>query len=218
VSKKRKGDPAPRLIAVEGPIGVGKTTLARFLAERLGGRAVLDPSDDNPFLAGFYEAPRRHAFQAQMYFLLARYQQQQDLKQEDLFTKLTVVDYVFQKDRVFAELALTEDELALYDRVYRTLDPRVPTPDLVVYLQARTDVLLERIRARNREMDRALDPAYLDRMVQAYASFFFGWQRTPLLVINTSDVDFVEREADLETVLGAVRRMRRGTQYFNPGG
>lgn len=218
MARKKKGDPAPRLIAIEGPIGVGKSTLARYLAKRLGARMVFEEVEENPFLKSFYQDSRRYAFQAQMFFLLSRYQQQLELKQEDLFHKVTVVDYVFQKDRIFAYLTLSEDELQLYERVYRTLDPRVPTPDLVVYLQARADILLERIRTRNRDWERPIRLEWLEEVIQAYNDYFFHYQKSPLLVINTSEIDFVERETHLESVLGAIRRMRRGVQYFNPGG
>jgi len=216
--RKKKGDPSPRLIAIDGPIGVGKSTLSQFLAKRLGARTVFEEVEENPFLKPFYKDQRRYAFQAQMYFLLSRYQQQVGLKQEDLFHKVTVADYVFQKDRLFASLTLSPDELALYDRVYRTLDPQVPAPDLVVYLQARADVLLERIRTRGREWERPVEGKWLEDVIQAYNSFFFHWKRSPILVINTSEIDFVEREAHLETVLAAIRRMRKGTQYLNPNG
>jgi len=216
--RKKKGDPSPRLIAIEGPIGVGKSTLSKFLAKRLGAREIFEEVEENPFLKSFYRDPRRYAFQAQMYFLLSRYQQQVGLKQEDLFHKVTVADYLFQKDRLFAAMTLSPEELALYDRVYRTLDPQIPTPDLVVYLQARPEVLLERIRTRGRDWERPIDAKWLEGVTQAYSRFFFEWRRSPLLVINTSEIDFVEREGHLETVLTAIRRMRKGTQYLNPNG
>lgn len=218
MARKKKADPSPRLIAIEGPIGVGKSTLSAFLAKRLGARVVSEEVEDNPFLEHFYADQRRFAFQAQMYFLLSRYQQQVALKQEDLFHKVTVADYVFQKDRIFAHLTLSPDELALYERVFKTLDPQVPTPDLVVYLQARADVLLERIRTRGREWERPIKAEWLESVIQAYNGYFFHWRKSPILVINTSDIDFVERESHLETVLSSIRRMRKGVQYLNPSG
>jgi deoxyadenosine/deoxycytidine kinase len=218
MARKKRADPAPRLIAIEGPLGVGKSTLAKYLARRLGARSIFEEIEENPFLKSFYQDPRRYAFQTQMFFLLSRYQQQVGLKQEDLFHKVTVCDYVFQKDRIFAYLTLSEDELSLYERVYRTLDPRVPSPDLVVYLQARPEVLIERIRTRNRDWERPIKLQFLEELIQAYNDYFFHWQKSPLLVINTSEIDFVETEAHLEAVLGAIRRMRKGVQYFNPSG
>ena len=213
--KKSKSD-QPRLIAIEGPIGVGKTTLARYLSERLKARVIFEEVEENPFLQQFYSEPRRTAFQTQMFFLLSRYQQQLELKQEDLFQRTTVCDYVFQKDRIFACVNLTEPELALYDRIYRLLDLRVPTPDLVVYLQARPAVLLDRLRTRNRSWERPIKQAYLERVVNAYNDYFFHYKKSPLLVVNTSDIDIVENESQLESVLSEIRRMRKGVQHFNP--
>ena len=217
MARWRRKHPAPRLIAIEGPVGVGKTTLAHFLAERLGARTVFEPVDDNPFLKQFYADPRRLAFQTQMFFLLSRYQQQLELRQEDLFQKTTVCDYVFQKDRLFACINLSEPELALYDRIYQMLDPRVPTPDLVVYLQARPQVLMDRLRTRNLSWERPIRLSYLEAVTSAYNDYFFHYRSSPLLVVNTSEIDFVEHESHLESVLSAIRRMRKGVQHFNPG-
>lgn len=215
--KKPKSD-GPRFIAIEGPVGVGKTTLARVLAKRLEARAVFEEVDQNPFLKEFYLDPARFAFQTQMFFLLARYKQQLDLKQEELFRRSTVTDYVFQKDRIFAYLTLNEEELALYDRIYELLDARLPLPDLVVYLQARPQVLLDRVRGRSREWERAITLPYLEKVAKAYNDYFFRYERTPLLVINTSDIDIVEKEQHLEDVISAILRMRKGVQHYNPYG
>ena len=214
-SKKYKHD-APRFISIEGPIGVGKTTLTRCLSERLKAREVFEEVEENPFLQQFYAEPRRTAFQTQMFFLLSRYQQQLELKQQDLFQRTTVCDYVFQKDRIFACVNLSEPELALYDRIYRLLDQRVPTPDLVVYLQARPSVLLNRLKTRNRSWERPIKAAYLEKIVTAYNDYFFHYKKSPLLVINTNEIDIVQNESHLESVLSEIRRMRRGTQHFNP--
>lgn len=216
MARKRARQPAPRFIAIDGPVGVGKTSLVQYLAKRLSARTVLEAAEDNPFIRSFYGDPRRFAFQTQLFFMLSRYQQQLELKQEDLFQRATVCDYIFQKDRIFAYLTLSEAELTLYDRIYKMLDARVPSPDLVVYLQARPEVLLERIRARNREWERPIRLPYLEQVVQSYNDYFFHYTRTPLLVINTSDIDFVEKEQHLDAVMEAIRRMRKGTQYWNP--
>jgi len=205
-----------RYIAVEGPIGVGKTTLARLLSERLGGRLVSEPVEENPFLGSFYEDRRKHAFQTQLFFLLSRYQQQQALFQHDLFDQLTVSDYLFAKDRIFAVLNLDPDELALYEQVYGLIVGRIARPDLVIYLQARHDVLLQRIRRRGRDFERNLDPPYLQALAQAYNDFFFHYDETPLLVVNTSDIDLVDSDADAEALLAVVRRHRKGTRHYNP--
>jgi len=207
-----------RYIVVEGPIGVGKTTLAGILAERFGGTALYEAVEENPFLPLFYENPGKHAFQTQLFFLLSRFQQQQALPQPDLFRQATVADYLFAKDRIFATLTLGPAEMALYDRVYQHLQPRVVKPDLVVYLQARLDVLLARIRKRGREFERDLDADYLARLASTYSDFFFHWDETPLLVVNTSDIDIVESEEDLETLIQVIRRHRSGTTHYIPRG
>lgn len=208
----------PRYIAVEGPIGVGKTTLANVLAERLEGRLVLEQADENPFLPGFYADRRKHAFQTQVFFLLSRFQQQQALFQQDLFSRSTVADYLFAKDRIFAALTLDVNELALYHQVYDLLGPRVVRPDLVVYLQARVDVLSARIRKRGRACERGMDTAYLESLAKAYNDFFFHYEETPLLVVNTSDIDLEQNPEDLEALLAVIRKHRKGTQHYVPLG
>lgn len=205
-------------IVVEGPIGVGKTTLAKILADRFGGRLIAEPVEENPFLAPFYADREKHAFQAQLFFLLSRFQQQQSLHQPDLFHQATVSDYLFAKDRIFASLNLSAPEMALYDRVYSMLRPRVARPDLVVYLQARLDVLQARIRKRGREFERSFDPDYLARISTTYNDFFFHYDETPLLVINTSDIDLAANEADQEAIVQLVRRHRKGVQHYIPRG
>jgi deoxyadenosine/deoxycytidine kinase len=208
----------PRYIAVEGPIGVGKTTLAHILGERLGGRVVLEAVEENPFLASFYADRRKHAFQAQLFFLLSRFQQQQALFQHDLFNQATIADYLFAKDRIFAALTLSPDELSLYERVYELLGPRTIRPDLVVYLQARTDVLLARIKRRGRDFERSIDAAYLDQLAKAYSDFFFHFDESPLLVVNTSDIDLEGSPRDLEALLAVIRRHKKGVQHYVPMG
>jgi deoxyadenosine/deoxycytidine kinase len=206
-----------RYIAVEGPIGVGKTTLARALAERLGGRLVLEAAEENPFLPGFYQDRKKHALQAQLFFLLSRYQQQQDLFQQDLFNQVTISDYLFAKDRIFASLTLDPNELALYERIWQVLGARVVKPDLVVYLQARPEVLAGRIRKRGRDFERQVAPEYLDAVSRAYGDFFFHYEETPLLVVNTSELDLGD-EADLDALLKEIRRHRRGRLHFSLAG
>ena len=207
-----------RYIVVEGPIGVGKTSLTGILAERLNGRQVLEVVEENPFLSSFYGDRAKYAFQTQIFFLLSRFKQQQELFQQDLFTEVTVSDYLFSKDRIFACLNLDANELALYDRVYDALGPRVTKPDLVVYLQARLDVLLQRIKRRGREFERKFDPLYLEELSRSYNDFFFHYSETPLLVVNTSDIDFVNDPADLDNLLKVIQKMRRGTQHYIPLG
>ena len=207
----------PRYIAIEGPIGVGKTSLAQILAERVGARLVLEPVEENPFLAQFYDDARKFAFQTQLFFLLSRFQQQQVLHQQELFSRSTVADYLFAKDRIFAALTLDQNELALYDRLFGALGPRVVKPDLVIYLQARTEVLVQRIRRRGRAYERQIDPAYVESLATAYNVFFFHYEETPLLVVNTSDIDLVDSAEDVEALVTVIRRHRKGTQHYLPG-
>jgi deoxyadenosine/deoxycytidine kinase len=208
----------PRYIAVEGPVGVGKSALARVLAERLGARHVEENPEENPFLRAYYQDRKKHAFQAQLFFLLSRFQQQQALFQQDLFSRSTVAEYLFARDRIFAALTLGQDELALYDRVYDLLGPRVVKPDLVVYLQARTDALLAGIRRRGRDYERSIDGAWLDGLAKAYNDFFFHYEETPLLVVNVSDLDLEGNPDDVEALIAVVRKHRKGTQHYVPLG
>ncbi len=208
----------PRYIAVEGPVGVGKSTLAHLLAESLGARLVEELPEENPFLRPYYQDRRKHAFQAQLFFLLSRFRQQQALFQQDLFSRSTVAEYLFARDRVFASLTLGSDELALYDRVYELLGPRVVKPDLVVYLQARTDVLLARVRRRGRDYERSIDGTWLEALAKAYNDFFFHYDETPLLVVNVSDLDLEGSAEDVESLLAVVRKHRKGTQHYVPLG
>ncbi|MBC8215553.1 MAG: deoxynucleoside kinase [Candidatus Marinimicrobia bacterium] len=203
-------------IAIEGPIGVGKTSLARLLAEHLSARLVLEEFEENPFLADFYNDPERFAFQTQLFFLLQRYQQQQDLRQVDMFHNLLVTDYMFVKDRLFASLNLNEKEINLYDTVANLLERNVIKPDLVIYLQADTDTLMKHIAKRGRSFERDMSYDYINALNQVYSEYFFPYQDTPLVIINTNNIDFVNNPKDLEEVINVIRQPVSGTKFFNP--
>ncbi|MES1204594.1 MAG: deoxynucleoside kinase [Pseudomonadota bacterium] len=209
----------PRYIAVEGPIGVGKSTLAELLASELGARLIQEQPDENPFLVNFYKDPRRHAMSAQLFYLLQRYQQQGEIGQGDLFAQGGIVaDYLFAKDRLFASLTLSNDELALYERVYQMLRPRVATPDLVVYLQARTPVLLERIRRRGRQAEKPIRAEYVEEVARAYSEFFFHYNEGPLLIADVSEIDFVANPDHWAELLAVIRRTRAGVNHWTRTG
>ena len=205
-----------RYIVVEGPIGVGKTTLTKALTKRFGGRTIFEVVEENPFLADFYTNRDKFAFQTQLFFLLSRFRQQEDLAQQDLFARVTVSDYLFAKDWIFAQLTLQGAEMALYDRVFDALGPRVPKPDLVIYLQARMDVLLERIKHRGRPFERNFDKAYLKGLAEAYNAFFFHYDETPLLVVDTSELNLRDSPQALDALVREVKSMRGGTRHFVP--
>ena len=203
-------------IAIEGPIGVGKTSLAELLAEEFNGTTLIEEVDTNPFLPKFYEDIRKYSFQTQLFFLISRFQQQKDMFQQDLFSSTVVADYLFAKDRIFAYLNLSEDELGLYEQVYRLLDTRIPRPDLVLYLQASTGTLLNRIKKRNKDFERSIGEHYLEKLVDAYNRYFFYYNDTPLLIINTTDIDFVNDRADLTNLVREIRSMKGGSQHYIP--
>jgi deoxyadenosine/deoxycytidine kinase len=205
-----------RYIVTEGPIGVGKTSLTTLLAEELGARLILEQAEENPFLTSFYQDPARYRFQTQMFFLLSRFSQQQEMAQPDLFTRITISDYLFDKDRIFAYLNLDDNELALYEQFYKILEPKIVRPDLVIFLQADTDTLLRRIKQRGRSFESGIDLDYIAAVNEAYSQFFFRYADTPLLVINTSDIDFVHRKEDLDDLLKQIMGMKQGTQYYVP--
>lgn len=199
---------APRYIVIEGPIGVGKTTLVTKLAEKFQARTVLEIFEENPFLADFYADRNRYAFQTEMFFLLSRYRQQEQFAQDDLFGRLSVSDYLFTKCRLFASLTLNDHELTLYDRMYSILSTQVPKPDVVIHLHAPLEVLLSRIRQRGRAYERNMDPEYMERLRSMYQQFFMHYEHAPLLQIDTSGLDFTDDDAAVEDV------MKQATEVF----
>ncbi len=207
-----------RYIVIEGVVGVGKSAMMRHLARCLNARMVFDPTDENPFLARFYQNPRKYAFQTQIFFLLRRFQQQEELKQQELFARSIVADYLFARDALFASLCLDRDEHILYRKVYDLLDVQIVKPDLVVYLEIGAEPLLERLRQYDPRLERAIRGKYLEDMIQAYNSFFFNYQETPLMVIRSSDIDIVGSEEDREELTREILRMGKGTKHFIPLG
>ena len=203
-------------IAIEGPIGVGKTSLANLMSKELSARLVREEFDENPFLPDFYKDPERFAFQTQLFFLLQRYRQQQELRQVDMFQKLLITDYMFVKDRLFASLNLSEKEMQLYDTVANLLERNIIKPDLVIYLQADTDTLMKNIAKRGREMETGITYEYIDALSQVYTEYFFRYQDTPLVIINTNNIDYVHNEDDLKEVIKYIRQPVSGTKFFNP--
>ncbi len=209
-------DVGPRYIAVEGPIGAGKTSLAKRLAASLSAELVLEEVWNNPFLERFYQDGSSAALPAQMFFLFARARQMEHLRQPDLFSKVRVSDYHFAKDRLYAELNLTPEELDLYRQVEATLDIKAPVPDLVIYLQAPVDTLFERIARRGVGFERAIDRRYLERLAEAYARFFHSYSDGPLLIVNAAQIDLVNRDADYEQLFRQIERTTGGRHFFNP--
>jgi len=206
-----------RHIAIEGVIGVGKTTLARMISERLGARLVLERFEENPFLPKFYEDAEHYAFQTQMFFLLSRYKQQQELFQADLFHNFVITDYIFEKDKIFAYLTLADEELKLYETLLGAIEKTIPTPDLVVYLQSSVDRLMANIRARGRKMEENMSEEYIKDLNEAYNYFFFRYKATPLLIVKSTELDFVHNEEDFEDLLQQILRPNRApVEYYNP--
>lgn len=202
-------------IAVEGPIGVGKTSFAEMLAERLRYRLVSDPAD-NPFIEQFYDDQPGAAFRAQLYFLLERHSKLAAVKQPGLYQQGTVADFLFERDKLFATVNLNEDELKIHEKMYALLGERLPRPDLVIYLGAPVDILLRRIRGRSRAYEKRLNEAYLSEIAETYARFFLRWTATPLIVVNTQDIDFVKRPQDMDDLVRRIERHKAGTLYYTP--
>jgi len=203
-------------IAIEGVIGAGKTSLAKKFADHFGGKALLEKHDENPFLKDFYENPRYFAFQTQLFFLLSRYRQQQEIPQRELFHDLLVADYIFAKDRIFASITLEDRELFLYDKIASLLEQDVPKPDLVLYLQSSTERLVANIRKRNRDYEKQIAEEYLKELNEAYNQFFFNYKDSPVLIINSTEIDFVGKEEDFEDLVEQTLKPVSGTQYYSP--
>ena len=204
-----------RYIVVEGPIGAGKTSLAYKLAEHLDADTLLENGADNPFLARFYQEPRRYALSTQLHFLFDRTRQLRELVQGDLFRAGTVSDFLLDKDMLFARLNLEDDEFELYQKIYADLAPQAPTPDLVIYLQAPIDALQERVRRRGVEFERGMDAGYLQRLANSYSEFFHRYDAAPLLIVNTSNLNFAQSEADFELLLERMSKMRGPREFFS---
>jgi len=206
----------PHYIAIEGVIGAGKTSLAKLLAESLNGYLVLENPEENPYLEDFYRDPRRYSFQAQVFFLLNRYRQLSNLPQQDLFHSCLIADYLFAKDRIFATINLEQRDWVLYQRVSTLLEKELPKPDLVIYLQSNMERLWTNIRHRNRGYEKAITAEYLKALNEAYNTFFFRYTETPLLVINTSEIDFINHKEDLEDLIQWIENPPAGVKYYVP--
>lgn len=211
--EKRK---PPGYVVVEGPIGVGKTSLARRLAETFECELVLEQPDENPFLERFYRARKQYALPTQLFFLFQRARLLQELQQGDMFSPVRVADFLLEKDALFAQITLEDDEHRLYQQVYAQLSPDVPLPDLVIYLQAPLEVLIERIRRRGIDYEKSIDIEYLQQLIDAYTAFFYKYSTTPLLIINAAEINFVDRDEDYRTLLDHIHTIKRGRHYFNP--
>lgn len=203
-------------IAIEGPIGVGKTSLAKLLSKRLSAKLILEKFEDNPFLSEFYDDPARFAFQTQLFFLLQRYQQQQDIRQVDMFHNLLISDYMFIKDRLFASLNLDDKEMNLYDSIANMMERNVINPDLIIYLQADTSTLMKNIAKRGRDFENNISYDYINALNEIYTEYFFRYNDTPLVIINTNNIDFVNNAEDLDQVIEYIRQPVSGTKFFNP--
>ena len=212
-----EGDVPLRHVAIDGPIGVGKTSLVELLSRRFHGTKILEDVD-NPFLPEFYKKKKGAAFQTQLFFLLSRYQQQREIAQIDLFTTLVVADYHFPKDKIFACLNLDDSELLIYDRLYTLLSETVPKPDLVLYLQGSIETCMRRIKRASRAVEKGITPEYVAQLIEAYNYYFYHYEETPLLVVDTNDIDFVNRPADFDDLVAQVRKAKKGIQYYVPAG
>lgn len=203
-------------ICIEGTIGVGKTSLAKLIAEEMNAKTVFEQFEENPFLSDFYADKKRYAMQTQLFFLLSRYKQQQELQQIDMFTNAIISDYMFDKDRLFAALNLSDMELDLYNRIANELQKNIVYPDLIIFLQSETDRLMYNIKIRGREFEKNMDWRYIDDLNQIYNEYFFRYDKSPLVIINTNDIDFVNNREDLNEIIDFIKQPSEGTRYFNP--
>ncbi len=206
-----------RYIVVEGPIGVGKTSLTQRLADRVGAQTLLEKPQDNPFLERFYQDSARYALPTQLFFLFQRINEVRELAQMDLFSNRTISDYLFEKDTLFARLTLSEDEFKLYQAIYQSLAPQAPTPDMVIYLQASTDALIERVQRRGHRYERAISDDYLATLAKSYGEFFHHYDAAPLLVVNSDNLNFVDNDEDFELLLERIKNMRGPREFFSLG-
>ena len=207
-----------RFIAIEGCIGAGKTSLVNLLGKQFDAQVVRELDSENPFISKFYQDRDSFGFQTQVFFLLNRYKQYTGLSQRDLFSSVVLVDYLFHRDRLFASLNLKDQELKLYDQIYSLLSNKVPKPDLVIFLQASTDILRSRVEKRGREYEAYMDPSYLDSVNKSFNNYFFYYAETPLLVINTNEIDFVDKKYDLDELIIKINNHKIGREYYNPLG
>lgn len=201
---------------IEGAIGIGKTTLVEFLSKEFNAKKILEEVENNPFLTKFYNDTKRWAFETQIFFLLSRYKQLQELRERTFFEEMLISDYIFAKDRIFAYINLSEDELMLYEKLYSMLKPRIPKPDLVVFLQASTEVLINRIKSRGKTYENNIQFEYIDKLNNTYNNYFFNYKDSPLLVINTDEIDFVKNKDDFKEIVKEIKNMKSGIQYFVP--
>ena len=203
-------------ICIEGTIGVGKTSLAKLISEEMDAKTIFEQFEENPFLSDFYSDKERYAMQTQLFFLLSRYKQQQELQQIDMFTNAIISDYMFDKDRLFAALNLSDMELDLYNRIANELQKNIVYPDLIIFLQSDTDRLMYNIKIRGREFEKNMDWKYIDDLNQIYNEYFFRYNKGPLVIINTNDIDFVNNKDDLNEIIDFIKQPSEGTRYFNP--
>jgi deoxyadenosine/deoxycytidine kinase len=209
-------DLTSKYVVIEGPIGVGKTSLSNKLALEWDAELILENVDDNPFLTKFYKNPREVSLQTQLYFLLTRTRQVQGFKQQDIFSKTRVSDFMLQKDRLFAQVTLNNEEYDLYDQLYSYMTVDIPTPDLLIYLQAPINVLMKRIKKRGRDFEKYINTQYLERLNSMYLKFFNNYNASPLLIVNAEDIDFVNNESDYKNLLEKIYSIEKGKHYFNP--